>query len=64
MRPKEKNKTGTLTDVLALKAGADAIAFPSQQAINFAKTQKKWTITISPYCCAKIFTDTTKNQIS
>jgi len=60
MRPK-----GTIriaTDVLALKSGVDAIAFPSQQAINFAKTQN-WDISISPYCCAKIFTDFNTNSI-
>jgi uncharacterized radical SAM superfamily protein len=57
MRPKGKLRTAT--DVLALKAGVDAIAFPSQQAINFAKTHN-WPISISPYCCAKIFTDSNK----
>jgi len=54
MRPKAKSHTDT--DVLALKSGVDAIAFPSQQAIDFAKTQG-WSISFSPYCCAKIFTD-------
>jgi uncharacterized radical SAM superfamily protein len=58
MRP--KGKLRITTDVLALKSGVDAIAFPSQQAINFAKTQH-WSIVISPYCCAKIFTDSISN---
>jgi uncharacterized radical SAM superfamily protein len=54
MRP--KGKLRRLTDVLALKAGVDAIAFPSQEAIDFAKTQN-WSISFSPFCCAKIFTE-------
>jgi uncharacterized radical SAM superfamily protein len=52
MRPKSKQYTDT--DVLALKAGANAIAFPNKIAIEYTKTQK-WTTTFSPYCCAKIF---------
>jgi len=54
MRPKGKQRADI--DVLALKSGVDAIAFPSQQAINFAKMQN-WHVSFSPYCCAKIFTD-------
>jgi uncharacterized radical SAM superfamily protein len=54
MRPKGKQRI--TTDLLALKAGINAIAFPSQQAIDYTKTQK-WTTTTSPHCCAKIFTD-------
>jgi len=54
MRPK-----GTLraeTDVLALKAGVDAVAFPSEKAINYAKAQS-FEVSFSSYCCARIFVD-------
>lgn len=49
-------------DVLALKSGVDAIAFPSPEAIDFAKTQN-WSLSFSPYCCAKIFTDLSNNNL-
>jgi len=51
MRPKGKNRVQT--DVLALKAGADAIAFPSKEAIEFAE-EHGFSILFSPYCCAQI----------
>jgi uncharacterized radical SAM superfamily protein len=54
MRPKGKLRIAT--DVLALKSGIDAIVFPSQEAIDFAKAQG-WSISFSPYCCARIFAD-------
>lgn len=54
MRPKGKSRA--ITDVLALKAGVDAMAFPSQEAIDFAQKQN-WTVTFSPYCCAQIYED-------
>jgi lipoyl synthase len=56
MRPK-----GTLravTDVYALKAGVDAVAFPSEEAIDFTKAQDM-LISFSAYCCAQIFSDFT-----
>ncbi|MDR2204469.1 MAG: radical SAM protein [Nitrososphaerota archaeon] len=59
MRP--KGELRTTTDVLALKSGVDAIAFPSQAAIDFAKTQN-WFTSFSPCCCAKIFTDFNINK--
>jgi lipoyl synthase len=54
MRPKGKHRA--LTDVLALKAGVDAIVFPSQEAIRYAQTQD-YAISFSPYCCAQIYSD-------
>lgn len=57
MRP--KNKQRAAIDVLALKAGVDAMAFPSQAAIDFAQ-QQNWLVSFSPYCCAKIFVDLAK----
>jgi uncharacterized radical SAM superfamily protein len=61
MRPKDKWRIAM--DVLALKAGVDAIAFPSQQAIDFAEEQN-WLVSFSPYCCAKISTDYNNNNHS
>jgi uncharacterized radical SAM superfamily protein len=54
MRPKGKHRTET--DVLALKAGVDAIAFPSEEAIKYAKAQG-YAINFSPYCCSQIYKD-------
>ena len=54
MRPKGKHRT--CTDVLALKAGLDAIAFPSEEAIAYARTQG-YATSFSPYCCAEIYMD-------
>jgi len=54
MRPKGKHRA--FTDVLALKAGVDAIAFPSEKAIAYAQTQG-YATSFSPYCCAQIYMD-------
>jgi uncharacterized radical SAM superfamily protein len=54
MRPKGKQRA--VFDVLALKAGVDAVAFPSQEVIDYAKAQG-WAVSFSPYCCAKIYAD-------
>jgi lipoyl synthase len=43
-------------DVLALKAGVDAIAFPSEEAIIYAK-EKGWITYFSSNCCAQIYFD-------
>ncbi len=52
MRPKGEIRKEI--DVLALKAGVDAIAFPSEEAIEYAK-KKGNKINFSSYCCAQIF---------
>ncbi len=54
MRPKDKKHAET--DVLALKAGADAIAFPSEEAIQYAERQG-YRRSFSSYCCAQIIMD-------
>jgi uncharacterized radical SAM superfamily protein len=54
MRPKGKHRAET--DVLALKAGADAIAFPSEHAVKYAENQG-YTLSFSPHCCAQIYLD-------
>jgi uncharacterized radical SAM superfamily protein len=52
MRPKGKHRDET--DVLALKAGVNAIAFPSEKAVAFAE-QNYYESSLSPYCCAQIY---------
>jgi uncharacterized radical SAM superfamily protein len=54
MRPKGAFRRET--DVLALKAGVNAIAFPSEEAITYAKA-KGWETYFSSYCCAQIYLD-------
>ena len=54
MRPKGKHRA--VTDVLALKAGADAIAFPSEEAVDYAK-KHGYETAFSPYCCSQIYVD-------
>jgi uncharacterized radical SAM superfamily protein len=54
MRPKGKLRAGT--DVLALKAGVDAVAFPSEGAITYVKEQG-FDVSFSSYCCAQIYRD-------
>jgi len=54
MRPKGKHRVET--DILATKAGVDAIAFPSEEAIRFAEAQG-YTVVFSSFCCAQIYLD-------
>jgi uncharacterized radical SAM superfamily protein len=54
MRPKGKHRAET--DVLALKAGADAVAFPSEEAIEYADAEG-YLQSFSSYCCAQIIVD-------
>ena len=54
MRPKGKHRVET--DVLALKAGVDAIAFPSEEAVKYAEAQG-YAINFSSYCCSQIYKD-------
>jgi uncharacterized radical SAM superfamily protein len=54
VRPKGKHRAET--DVLALKAGVDAIAFPSEEAAKYAEKQG-YAVSFSSYCCAQICVD-------
>ena len=54
VRPKGKHRAET--DVLALKAGVDAIAFPSEEAAKYAEKQG-YAVSFSSYCCAQIYVD-------
>ncbi len=58
MRPKGKHKTET--DVLAVKAGVNAIAFPAEQAIELAESMHMET-SFSSLCCSQIFDDLKRN---
>ncbi|MCX8153554.1 MAG: radical SAM protein [Candidatus Bathyarchaeota archaeon] len=61
MRPKVKNRAET--DVLALKAGVDAMAFPSEEAVEYAEAQG-YVVSFSSYCCAQIYMDAASRSIS
>jgi uncharacterized radical SAM superfamily protein len=54
IRPKGKQRAET--DLLALKAGVDAIAFPSDQAVEYTKT-RGCKVEFSSYCCAQMYRD-------
>lgn len=54
MRPKGKHRVET--DHLAIKAGVDAIAFPTEDAIRFAQ-HEGYEIFFSSLCCSQIYSD-------
>jgi uncharacterized radical SAM superfamily protein len=54
MRPKGKHRAET--DVLALKAGVNAIAFPSEEVIKYAENQG-YKMSFSSYCCSQIYAE-------
>ncbi|MEM2935567.1 MAG: radical SAM protein, partial [Candidatus Bathyarchaeia archaeon] len=54
MRPKGEHRLET--DKLAVRAGVNAIAFPTAAAINLAEAMGL-TITFSPLCCSQVFED-------
>ncbi len=57
MRPKGASRRET--DVLALKAGVDAVAFPSEAAVEYANN-KGYETGFSPFCCAQMYVDAVK----
>jgi uncharacterized radical SAM superfamily protein len=61
MRPKGEHRKRT--DVLAVKAGVDAIAFPGEEVINLAETLKLETL-FSSLCCSQIFEDILLAEVS
>jgi uncharacterized radical SAM superfamily protein len=61
VRPKGKQHAEI--DILALKAGANAIAFPSEEAIEYAEKQG-FLRSFSSYCCAQIIMDAASRNAS
>ena len=59
MRPKGKVRSSA--DILALKAGIDGIAFPSEEAINYALIQGS-RVSFSSFCCAQMYLDAAKKR--
>ena len=54
MRPKGEHRKRT--DMLAVRAGVNAVAFPVEEAIQLAESLKL-EISFSPLCCSQIFED-------
>jgi uncharacterized radical SAM superfamily protein len=54
MRPKDKHRIKT--DLLAVSAGVDGIAFPVEEAIRLAESMNL-EASFSPLCCSQIFGD-------
>ena len=52
MRPKDKHRI--TTDMLAVRAGVNAIAFPAEEAIHLAESMGLRTV-FSSLCCSQIF---------
>jgi len=59
MRPKGASRPEM--DVLALKAGVDAIAFPSEEAVRYAESMG-WKTSFSSYCCAQMYFDAARKN--
>jgi uncharacterized radical SAM superfamily protein len=54
MRPRDRDRSQT--EILAMKAGVDAVAFPTEEAVEFAKS-KGYTVSFSSLCCSQIYFD-------
>lgn len=54
MRPRGKDRSET--EILAMKAGIDAIAFPTEEAVRFAECQG-YKASFSSLCCSQIYLD-------
>jgi uncharacterized radical SAM superfamily protein len=54
MRPKGEHRTKT--DILAIRAGVDAVAFPAEEAVDFARDQG-YDTAFSSACCSQIYAD-------
>jgi hypothetical protein len=61
MRPKGEHRIKT--DILAIKAGVNAIAFPTEEAIEFAKNQG-YSVFFSSFCCSQIYADLKNLDVS
>ena len=52
MRPKGEHRVEA--DVLCLKAGVDAIAFPSEEAVAYAES-RGYEFSFAPCCCSQVY---------
>ncbi|MGD0451480.1 MAG: radical SAM protein [Candidatus Bathyarchaeia archaeon] len=59
MRPKGAERGAT--DVLALKAGVDAVAFPSEDAIEYVQNEH-FQFSFSSFCCAQMYLDANQSK--
>lgn len=59
MRPRGKSRNAT--DLLAIKAGVDAVAFPTEEAVRFAES-RRLDVTFSSFCCAQVYSDLRNHQ--
>ena len=59
MRP--KGAARATTDVLALKAGVDAVAFPSEEAIEYVQ-KEHFPFSFSSFCCAQMYLDANQSK--
>ena len=56
MRPRGRHRIET--DTMAIEAGVDAIAFPSEEAVRFAEEHGR-AVAFSSLCCSQIYVDLT-----
>lgn len=61
MRPRDQSRSQT--EILAIKAGTDAIAFPTEEAVKFAESQG-YLVSFSPLCCSQIYVDMSTSTTS
>ena len=54
MRSRDKHRSET--EILAIEAGVDAIAFPTEEAVEFAESHGCKT-SFSSFCCGEIYSD-------
>jgi uncharacterized radical SAM superfamily protein len=54
MRPKGNHRKET--DVLAIRAGVDAIAFPAEEAVEFAENEGH-KVSFSSLCCSQVYSN-------
>lgn len=54
MRPKGQHRKET--DVLAVRAGVNAIAFPAEEAVKLAN-RLGYSVSFSSFCCSQVFED-------
>ena len=61
MRSRDEQRSRT--EILAIEAGVDAIAFPTEESVEFAESQGYET-SLSSFCCSQIYLDMRTTTIS